>query len=221
MTDDHGRLRRAMADLAEHGGNADMYARTLRKSRQSQRRTRIAATATAAAAVFTIAGAVAYATADRSAPTPPIATYSPTSSPTPTPTPPPTPTHTPSPSLTSTSTAPSHTPTSRPPRSSTTTSSPPQSSTTTSNPPRYPDCPSAKTLEKLVDLPEDWSFVPSSVKCWQTWATAAPQGPTPGDGIYLFRYEPGPGWRYHSQGSSYRCQDLGITEGDPPFCEMD
>jgi hypothetical protein len=217
MTDDHGRLRRAMADLAEHGGNADMYERTLRKSRQSKRRTRIAATATAAAAVFTIAGAVAYATADRSAPTPPIATYSPSPSPTPSPTP----THAPSPSRTSKSVAPSDTPTSRPPRSSTTTSSPPQSSTTTSNPPRYPDCPSAKTLEKLADLPEDWTFKPSSVECWQTWATAAPQGPTPGDGIYLFHYEPGPGWRYHSQGSGYRCQDLGITAGHPPFCEMD
>ena len=78
-------------------------------------------------------------------------------------------------------------------------------------------CPSAKTLEKLVDLPKDWYFVPSSVECWKGWATADPEGPTPGDGFYLFQHKTGTGWRYHSQGSGYHCKDLGINEA-APFC---
>ncbi|MET8147168.1 hypothetical protein ACIBSW_11990 [Actinoplanes sp. NPDC049668] len=60
--------------------------------------------------------------------------------------------------------------------------------------------------------------MPSSVECWKSWATADPEGPTPGDGVYLFHYKTGTGWRYHSQGSGYDCADLGITAGDPPFC---
>jgi hypothetical protein len=79
-------------------------------------------------------------------------------------------------------------------------------------------CPSAKTLEKLVDLPKGWYFGPSSVECWRGWATADPKSPTPGDGFYLFQYKAGTGWRYHSQGSGYHCKDLGITTGNPPFC---
>ena len=62
--------------------------------------------------------------------------------------------------------------------------------------------------------------MPSTVKCWRTWATVGSQGPTPGDGVYLFQYRSG-SWRYHSQGSGFVCQDLGITSGNPPFCEMD
>ncbi|MBU2669886.1 hypothetical protein KOI35_40885 [Actinoplanes bogorensis] len=203
MSDDHERLRRAMSDLAEHGGGADLYERTLRKSRQSQRRARWAATGAAAVAVFAVGGAVAYATVDRSSPALP-------------------PAFSPSPSL---STAPSSAPpssappTPSPPHSSAPPSSSPHSSAPTSDRPRYPDCPSAKALEKLADLPKDWYFVPSSVKCWRDWAMADPEGPTPSDGIYLFHYKAGPGWSYHSQGSSYRCPDLGITSGNPPFCE--
>ena len=79
-------------------------------------------------------------------------------------------------------------------------------------------CPSAKTLEKVAPLPKGWYFVPSSVECWKGWATADPEGPTPGDGIYLFHYKPGVGWRYHSQGSGYDCKDLGIHEPSP-FCQ--
>ncbi|MBG0566630.1 hypothetical protein [Actinoplanes aureus] len=70
----------------------------------------------------------------------------------------------------------------------------------------------------LVDLPKDWRFVPSSVECWKGWATAAPEGPDLGDGVYLFQYKAGTGWRYHSQGSGYHCEDLGIKEA-APFCQ--
>jgi len=79
-------------------------------------------------------------------------------------------------------------------------------------------CPSAKALEKLVDLPKGWYFVPSSVECWKGWATADPEGPNRGDGIFLFQYKAGTGWRYHSQGSGYYCKELGINE-DAPFCQ--
>ena len=79
-------------------------------------------------------------------------------------------------------------------------------------------CPSAKEFEKLVELPTGWHFAPSSVKCWNSWATAAPEGPDTGDGIYLFRYGSSTGWRYHSQGSGYVCEDLGIHE-PAPFCQ--
>jgi hypothetical protein len=79
-------------------------------------------------------------------------------------------------------------------------------------------CPSAKALEKLVDLPKGWYFKPSSVECWKGWAWADPETTTPGDGIYLFKYTAGQGWRYHSQGSGYHCEDLGIHES-APFCQ--
>jgi hypothetical protein len=77
-------------------------------------------------------------------------------------------------------------------------------------------CPPAKEFEKLVDLPEGWHF--KRVKCWKSWATAEPEGPNKGDGIYLFRYASDAGWRYHSQGSGYFCKDLGINES-APFCQ--
>jgi hypothetical protein len=47
------------------------------------------------------------------------------------------------------------------------------------------------------------------------------EGPTPSDGVYLFQYRTGSGWRYHSQGSAFDCADLGITSGNPPFCYRD
>ena len=62
MTDDLGPLRQAMSDLSEHGGRADLYERSLRKSRQSQRRTTLASGAAAAAVVFAVGGAVVFAT---------------------------------------------------------------------------------------------------------------------------------------------------------------
>ncbi len=207
MTDDFGPLRQAMSDLAEHGGSTDMYERALRKSRESQRRAAVATAAAAAAAVFAIGGAVALATANGPVPPTPVATRPPTPDATPTPA--------------ATSTAPSAAPTSAAPTSP---SSAPQASSAsprTSNRPRYPDCPSAKALEKLVDLPEDWHFVPSSVECWRGWATAGTEGPSAGDGVFLFRYKTGTGWRFHSEGSGFHCEDLGITSGNPPFCQMD
>ncbi len=89
---------------------------------------------------------------------------------------------------------------------------------TSSRPGAGARCPSAKALEKLVDLPKSWHFVPSSVECWKGWATAAPEGPNTGDGVYLFRHKSGTGWRYHSQGSGYHCKELGINEA-APFCQ--
>jgi len=203
MTDDFGPLRQAMSDLAEHGGTTDMYGRSLRKSRQSQRRAAIITGVSAAAVVFAIGGGVAVTTAGRPVtPPPPLASQAP------------------APSVAPSSAAPSTTPSPSPPSAPRTTppSSPP-SSTRTVDRPQYPDCPSAKALEELVDLPKGWHFVESSVECWRVWATADPQGPTAGDGIYLFRYKAGTGWRYHSQGSGYDCKDLGITSGNPPFCQ--
>ncbi|MEU8230091.1 hypothetical protein AB0C12_10865 [Actinoplanes sp. NPDC048967] len=87
------------------------------------------------------------------------------------------------------------------------------------------ECPPAKTLERVArdrgvptneSLPENWNFV--QVKCWKDWATAGVKGPNTGDGVYLFQYRAGSGWRYHSQGSGYHCEDLGIKE-DAPFCD--
>ncbi|MEU7974241.1 hypothetical protein AB0B48_19625 [Micromonospora sp. NPDC049089] len=75
MTDDLGPLRQAMSDLSEHGGTADMYERTLRRSRQSQRRTALTTGAAAATLVFAIGGTVAFATRHRpDPPTPPGST---------------------------------------------------------------------------------------------------------------------------------------------------
>ncbi|MEV6637699.1 hypothetical protein AB0M54_43915 [Actinoplanes sp. NPDC051470] len=192
MTDNLGPLRQAMSDLAEHGGSTDLYERSLHKSRQVQRRVRVAAAAAAAVAVFAIGGAVALVNADRPGPPAPVATGKP------------------SPSVAPTSAAPSVTPT-----------PPAPNKTTTSNRPQYPDCPSAKTLEKLADLPADWRFRPSQVECWRTWATAVPEGPDVGDGVFLFKYKAGTGWRLHSEGSGFHCADLGITSGNPPFCGKD
>ena len=199
MTDNLGPLRQAMSDLATHGGSTDMYERSLHKSRQMQRRARVAAAAAAAVAVFAIGGAVALTTVDRPSPPAPVAT------------------RTPSPSVAPTSAAPSVAPLPEVP-SRTPPSSPPRSSTRTGDRPQYPDCPSAKALEKLADLPEDWRFVPSQVECWRNWATAVPEGPATGDGVYLFQYKAGSGWSYHSQGSGYHCKELGINEA-APFCQ--
>ncbi len=85
----------------------------------------------------------------------------------------------------------------------------------TRKPVRHPDCPSAKALERLVDLPEDWYFPASNVHCWKDWATAWPAGPNLGDGAYFFHYRPSAGWKYHSQGSAVDCASLGIKEPSP------
>ncbi|MEU8230089.1 hypothetical protein AB0C12_10855 [Actinoplanes sp. NPDC048967] len=200
MTDNLGPLRRAMSDLAEHGGTTDMYERTLHRSRQVQRRNRIATGAAAAVVVFAVAGAAPFLIGSRQQPLIPAATATPPSSTTPT------------------SAVPSTTePSSKVPKS-----------TPTSERPQYPDCPSPKSLERIARdlppdeaLPDNWHFPASTVECWRTWATAAPEGPGRGDGVYLFRYRSDTGWRYHSQGSGYQCAELGITSGSPPFCSKD
>jgi hypothetical protein len=81
-------------------------------------------------------------------------------------------------------------------------------------------CPSAKTLETLVDLPKGWSFPQSGVACVKDWASANPKRPTAGDGVYLFHYKSGTGWRYYDQGSGWDCKDLGLTV-PAPFCISD
>ncbi|HWS32230.1 MAG TPA: hypothetical protein VN408_05740 [Actinoplanes sp.] len=75
------------------------------------------------------------------------------------------------------------------------------------------ECPSAETLEGLVKLPTDWRFV--KVECVQGWAAADPEGPNPGDGVYLFK-KTGSTWKLHGEGSGYDCRDLGLDEA--PFC---
>jgi hypothetical protein len=209
MTDNLGPLRQAMSDLSEHGGATDMYQRSLRRSRQVQRRNRIATGTAAAVVVFAVAGAVPFVIGSRPHPLTPAATA------------------TPPPSTTPASVAPSITP-SRPEPSATKPSSKTPKSTHTTERPRYPDCPSAKSLERIARdlppdeaLPDNWQFPASTVECWRTWATAVPEGPGTGDGVYLFRYKSDTGWRYHSQGSGYQCADLGITSGNPPFCSRD
>ncbi|MEU1606499.1 hypothetical protein [Micromonospora matsumotoense] len=77
------------------------------------------------------------------------------------------------------------------------------------------DCPSAATLQKLVELPKGGSF--GSVQCVKDWAGAAPQGPKAGDGVYLFHFVAGTGWKYYGEGSGYDCKDLGLNE-PAPFC---
>ncbi|WP_444947883.1 hypothetical protein [Micromonospora ureilytica] len=76
-------------------------------------------------------------------------------------------------------------------------------------------CPSAKTLETLVELPKGWTF--GGVQCVKDWAGADPQGPKAGDGVYLFHFVTGTGWKYYGDGSGYDCKDLGLTE-PAPFC---
>jgi hypothetical protein len=75
-------------------------------------------------------------------------------------------------------------------------------------------CPTAKALEKLVELPEDVHF--ASVECSQGWAGADPEGGGIGDGVYLFHFQKGVGWRYSTEGSGIDCKDLDLEEG--PFC---
>lgn len=74
-------------------------------------------------------------------------------------------------------------------------------------------CPSAETLEGLVELPKDWRF--ASVECVGDWAAADPEGPNPGDGFYLFK-KSGTTWKLHGEGSGYDCKELGLDKA--PFC---
>lgn len=76
------------------------------------------------------------------------------------------------------------------------------------------DCPSGATLQKLVELPQGQTF--GRVQCVKDWAGADPEGPNPGDGVYLFHLKAG-GWKYYGEGSGYDCKDLGLKE-PAPFC---
>ncbi|MBM7077087.1 hypothetical protein [Micromonospora humida] len=74
MTDDLGPLRQALSELSEHGGSADLYEGTLRRSRQLRRRATITTGAAAAALVFAVGGTVAFAVNHRPGPSaPPVA----------------------------------------------------------------------------------------------------------------------------------------------------
>lgn len=157
MTDDLEPLRQAMSDLSEHGGSTDMYERTLRKSRQSQRRAVV--TTGVAAVVLAVGGTVAFAAVDRPHPSTPVAVQ-----------------------------------------------------------PPGPGCPSTETLQGLVELPAGWSFAASGVQCAEDWAAADVVRPAPDGSVrYLFHYTAGTGWRYHDQGSRWKCADLGLDE-PAPFC---
>lgn len=54
------------------------------------------------------------------------------------------------------------------------------------------------------------------MQCVKDWAAADPKTPAPADGVYLFHYTAGKGWRYYGEGSGYDCSDLGLKEA--PFC---
>jgi len=77
------------------------------------------------------------------------------------------------------------------------------------------DCPSGTTLQKLVELPKGVTF--GGVECVKGWAGADPQGGNAGDGVYLFHYKAGTGWKYYGEGSGYDCEELGLNE-PAPFC---
>ena len=77
------------------------------------------------------------------------------------------------------------------------------------------DCPSGTVLQELVELPKGQTF--GKVQCVKDWAGADPQGPDTGDGVYLFHYKAGTGWKYYGDGSGYDCKDLGLNE-PAPFC---
>ena len=80
---------------------------------------------------------------------------------------------------------------------------------------RSAGCPSGTTLQTLVELPKGQTF--GKVQCVKDWAGADPQGPDTGDGVYLFHYKAGTGWKYYGDGSGYDCKDLGLNE-PAPFC---
>ncbi|MFY1585276.1 hypothetical protein ACN267_12255 [Micromonospora sp. WMMD734] len=61
MTDNLGPLRQAMSELSEHGGSADLYEGTLRRSRQLQRRAAVTTGVAALTLVFAVGGTVAFA----------------------------------------------------------------------------------------------------------------------------------------------------------------
>ncbi|MBF9132299.1 hypothetical protein I0C86_25615 [Plantactinospora sp. S1510] len=201
MTDDLDPLRRAMGDLAEHGGNADLYERSLATSRRMRRRGTMLNVGATAIAVLGIGAGIAAINGGAPGRGPVVGLSGPVSTPT----------------LRSPSPAQS------PPASSPPTRSP--ASSASSRAPVSDGCPvRASTLQRVAQLSDGYRIDADSVECWKGWASAGLTAPTPdqqGDGVILFRYDPDRGWRRHSEGSAFDCADLGIkkTSGDqPPFC---
>ena len=71
--------------------------------------------------------------------------------------------------------------------------------TTTAGDVKSADCPSGATLQKLVELPKGMTFGRSSVS--RTGRLPTRRARTSGDGVYLFHYMAGTGWKYYDQGS--------------------
>ncbi|AGL13783.1 hypothetical protein [Actinoplanes sp. N902-109] len=142
MTDDHRLLRQTLSDLAEHGGHADLYERSLRTSKRLTRNRRIVTVVAALAVVAGIGTPIAVANARRAAP-PPQILVPPSVGPTVTSSPAPSPSHAPVPSGTGTPAA--HSATHPAPPITTPPSSPPSSAVS------HAGCPvSAKVLSAVA-----------------------------------------------------------------------
>jgi hypothetical protein len=78
------------------------------------------------------------------------------------------------------------------------------------------------TLQKVAGLPAGDKL--TGVQCWHGWASAGEIAASPdrqGDGLIVFRYTAGQGWRKWGEGSALDCKQMGIKKipGDPPpFC---
>ena len=195
MSDDFDRLRRTMADLSEHGGEADLYDRALRTSRRMTRRRQAAAAGAVAAAVLAVA--VPVAIVDRSV-APPVADQS---------TPVPDATLAPAPG----SASPNSVPPSSPPSRTVTSPSMGRSSTPTDG------CPvTAKTLTQAAGSPDGWRVVAASITCYQGWAEGreeASDESQQGDGVSLFRYDRGRAkWVKVTEGSALECGEYGVPK---------
>ncbi|MFC4063648.1 hypothetical protein [Actinoplanes subglobosus] len=210
MSDDLTRLRATMSDLAEHGGNSDLYQRALDSSRRLGRRRAAVSTAAAAVAVLAIATPIAFA--QRHEPTPlPAADTPAATSPSPTTGPSATP-------------KPSSVPQASSPSPSHGNALSPSHGTSPSHPTN--GCPvTASTLQKVSGLEAGYKINASSIECKQNWATAAVTAPSvemQGDGLIFFRYSPASGkWMKKGEGSDVPCGgDMGIPESTG-FCNPD
>jgi hypothetical protein len=187
MSDDFDRLRRTMAELAEHGGSADLYERTLRTSRRLTRRRTALAGGAVAVAVLGLGVPVALAGRYRDA-SPPTAPAPPPASPSPV-----------------------------RPSGSPVTPERPSTPVTTQGTSRSPSsgCPvSAAALRRVAGLPDDWRIDAGSISCVQGWAQGRPEAPTEaeqGDGMVLFRYADGT-WQKVAEGSAVDCATHGLPE---------
>ena len=177
MSNDFDRLRQTMSELSEHGGNTDLYDRSVLASRRMTRNRRVSAGLAVAAATVAIAAPVALADARRSAPAPITPA---TGAPVPTTT---------------------MAPPSLPASSSPAVSRAPAGSRSPSAA-AADGCPlTAKMLKPGTGI-SDWS----KIECHSPWAIAVPgEGATGGDGVFVFRYSAGR-WTEAGQGSSEYCE---------------